>query len=99
MTNSWSCGFCIQTIDGALSSGPRRGLRVRKEEGEKISPARDRVVVAQTEGDTVINRQFSAARLRDQVRASRAATTLGSWRATKPTTMGIVQCDEPDGPF
>jgi monoamine oxidase len=42
----------------------------------------------------VINRQFSAVRLRDQVRASR--TTLESWRATKPTTMGNVQCNEPD---
>ena len=47
----------------------------------------------------MINRQFSAVRLRDQVRASRAATTLESWRATKPATMGIVQCNEPDGPF
>jgi monoamine oxidase len=37
--------------------------------------------------------------LRDHVRASRAATTLESWRATKPTTTGIVQCKEPDGPF
>ena len=44
-------------------------------------------------------RQFSAVWLRDQVRASRAATTLESWRATKPTTTGIVQCKEPDGPF
>jgi monoamine oxidase len=35
----------------------------------------------------VINRQFSALRLRDQVLASRVATTLVSWRATKPTTM------------
>jgi hypothetical protein len=37
---------------------------------------------------------FSAVRLRDQVRASR--TTLESWRATKPTTMGNVQCNELD---
>ena len=35
----------------------------------------------------MINRQFSAVRLRDQVLASRAVTTLESWRATKPTTM------------
>lgn len=47
----------------------------------------------------MINRQFSAVWLRDQVRASRAATTLESWRATKPTTIGMVQCNEPDGPF
>jgi monoamine oxidase len=44
-------------------------------------------------------RQFSAVWLRHQVRASRAATTFESWRATKPATMGIVQCNEPDGPF
>ena len=39
----------------------------------------------------MINRQFSAVRLRDQVRASRAARILESRRATKPTSMGIVQ--------